>query len=90
MPLWVKIMYHHLDKIKAPTIIVIHMAKIMMIHSYMRHLRKKLHVSTLLVIQYPSQTHHNRTHYLSLEKNIYVSKWRVKVPMNHNVLNKEH
>ena len=40
MPLWAQIMYNCLDYIKSPTIIVIRMSTIMMIHSYLRHLKK--------------------------------------------------
>ena len=90
VPLWVKMMYNYLDQIKAPNIMVIWMAKIMTIHSYMRHLKKIIAILPLLVIQSPPQPHHDCPHYIHLENNIYVFKLRVNVPMHHNALNQEH
>ena len=39
MPLRVKMMKHHLDKNKAPTIVLIRMSTIMMISGHLRHIR---------------------------------------------------
>ena len=59
---WVQMMYHQLDYIKPPTTMVIWMSKIMMIQSYLRHLGKLISVLTLMVIQYPTQTHQDSPH----------------------------
>ena len=47
---------------------------------------KKNSIPSLLVIKSPPQPHHDRPHCLHLENNIFVSKWKGKVTMKHNVI----
>ena len=67
MPEQLQMMYHHLYHIKAQTIIVRQIAIIMMIHGYLKHLRK-LTVPTILVIQSPPQPHYVNPRCIHLER----------------------
>ena len=51
--------------------------------SYVTPQREKL-VLNILVIQSPPQPHYDHLHCVYLENNIYVFKWKGKLPMHQN------